>query len=160
LSDFEIGPITEEMRDWVAQFLTEQWGSVRQAMWGRVVDVSVLPGFVAVRGPERIGLVTYRVAGDACEVTTLNSVAECVGVGTALLEAVRNVAADAGCRRLVLITTNDNMRALRFYQRRGWRLSAFYPNSLEAARRLKPEIPTIGQDGIPLRDELELELPL
>jgi GNAT superfamily N-acetyltransferase len=160
MSAFHIQPITEDDRDWVAPFLTAQWGSVRQAMWGRVIDISVLPGFVAVRGPERVGLVTYQIAGDACEVTSLNSATEGIGVGTALLDAVREVAEAAGCRRLALITTNDNMHALRFYQRRGWTLAALYPNSLEAARRRKPEIPEIGLNGIPLRDEIELELIL
>jgi GNAT superfamily N-acetyltransferase len=160
LSAFQIQPLTEDDRDWLAPFLTAQWGSVRQAIWGRVIDVSVLPGFVAVRGPERVGLITYRIEKEECEVTTLNSTAEGIGVGTALLESVREVAEAAGCRRLALITTNDNLHALRFYQRRGWTLAALYPNSLAAARRLKPEIPEVGRNGIPLRDEIELELRL
>ncbi len=77
-----------------------------------------------------------------------------------LIEAVKQAAVSAGCRRLWLITTNDNLHALRFYQKRGFRLVAVYPNALEESRRLKPEIPLVGLDGIPLRDELELELAL
>jgi Acetyltransferase (GNAT) family len=67
---------------------------------------------------------------------------------------------EAGCRRVWLITTNDNLRALRFYQRRGFRLVAVHPDALARSRELKPSIPEIGLDGIPLRDELELELLL
>jgi hypothetical protein len=59
-----------------------------------------------------------------------------------------------------LITTNDNTHALRFYQRRGLQLAALHRNAIEESRRLKPEIPQHGADGIPLRDELELELVL
>ena len=70
-------------------------------------------------------------------------------------------AARAGqCTRLWLITTNDNLRALRFYQRRGFRLAALHRDALETSRRLKPSISEIGFHGIPLRDELELERSL
>ena len=75
-----------------------------------------------------------------------------------MLDAVREIAGDAGCRRLWLITTNDNLPALGFYQKRGWRLVALHRDALDESRRLKPEIPLLGIDGIPLRDEIELEL--
>jgi len=86
--------------------------------------------------------------------------AQAVGSGTALMEAVAAAARDAGCRRVWLITTNDNLRALRFYQRRGFRLAALHRDALDRSRELKPSIPDVGLDGIPLRDELELELTL
>jgi hypothetical protein len=59
---------------------------------------------------------------------------------------------------LWLVTTNDNTHALRFYHRLGFRLAALHPGAVEAARRLKPEIPLLGLDEIPIRDELELEI--
>jgi DNA-3-methyladenine glycosylase I len=90
---------------------------------------------------------------------TLNSLREGIGIGTALLDAVREAARKSGCRRTWLITTNDNLHALRFYQKRGWRLTALHRNALDESRRLKPVIPEIGIDGIPLRDEIELEPP-
>jgi hypothetical protein len=59
-----------------------------------------------------------------------------------------------------LTTTNDNLDALRFYQRRGFRISAVRPRAVERARAtLKPEIPEVGAYGIPVRDEIDLELP-
>jgi ribosomal protein S18 acetylase RimI-like enzyme len=81
-------------------------------------------------------------------------------VGSALIEAATQAARRVGCRRLWLITTNDNTHALRFYQKRGFVIAAIHVNALEKARRLKPEIPLIGEDGIPLRDEIELEMIL
>ena len=81
------------------------------------------------------------------------------GTGTALIEAIETLARDAGCTRLWLITTNDNVDALRFYQRRGFRLAKLHAGAVDDARaRLKPGIPRVGDHGIPLRDELELEL--
>src|SRR5207253_5074073 len=118
------------------------------------------PGFGAWDGERLVGLATYRIGGGACELATLNSRVEGLGVGSALITAVREVAVSAGCARLWLITTNDNTRALRFYQKRGFRLAALYPNQLEKSRLLKPEIPLAGWDGIPLRDEIELETTL
>src|SRR4029078_13716011 len=102
----------------------------------------------------------YRIAGGAWEVVTINAFLRGAGAGTALMEAVAAAARDAGCRRVWLITNNDNMRAFRFYQRRGFRLAAPLPHAVERARELKPSIPEVGLDGIPLRDELELELTL
>ena len=76
----------------------------------------------------------------------------------ALLNEISRLARTAGCRRIWLITTNDNLPALGFYQRRGMRLIAVYPDALADARKLKPTIPMRGLAGIPLLDELELEL--
>ena len=77
-----------------------------------------------------------------------------------LIEQVKDIARSVGCKRLWLITTNDNMHAVRFYQRRGFMLVAVHRNALAVSRKLKPEIPLIGVDGIPLRDEIELAMVL
>lgn len=79
------------------------------------------------------------------------------GGNRALLAAVEEAARAAGCKRLWLITTNDNLAALRFYQRRGYALVAVHRAALDGARQLKPGIPLVGRSGVPLRDELELE---
>ena len=108
-----------------------------------------------------LGVLTYRIAGPACEVRTLFATVTRHGTGSALLDAVEAVARAAGCRRLWLITTNDNLDALRFYQRRGLRLAALHPGAVDASRAaLKPSIPEVGEYGIPIRDEIVLELAL
>ena len=129
---------------------------------GVLHDIAVQDGFIAIRegSGKRIGLVTYAIQGGDCEMTLLQSLAERVGVGAALTLAVRDAAIAAGCKRLWLITTNDNTHALRFYQRRGFTIAAIHINALERARKLKPGIPLTGADGIPLRDEIELEMRL
>ena len=97
---------------------------------------------------EKVGLVTYSIVDESCEIVTLNSTHPSSGVGTALIEAVGDIAIKSACQRLWLITTNDNMNALRFYQKRGFVLVAVHRNALELSRRLKPEISLIGYDGI------------
>jgi GNAT superfamily N-acetyltransferase len=115
-----------------------------------------LDGFIAEIASRPVGLVTVHVEDGGCEVVTLNSIEQGAGVGTALLAAAEAHARERGCKRLWLITTNDNTQALRFYQRRGMRIGGWYSNAIAEARKLKPEIPLAGYDGIPLRDEIEL----
>jgi ribosomal protein S18 acetylase RimI-like enzyme len=149
----------EADREWATGKLRELWGEGVVSR-GRLLDATVLPGFVAEGEGEPAGLLTYRIDGGDCEVVTINAFRRGAGAGTALMEAVAVAARDAGCRRVWLITTNDNLRALRFYQRRGFRLAALHRDALARSRELKPSIPEVGLDGIPLRDELELELTL
>lgn len=109
-----------------------------------------------------MGLLTHTppTPGNGCEVITLSSRAEGAGVGTALLGAAVEAARSAGCTRVFLTTTNDNLRAIGFYQKRGWRLVAVHRGAMDRAREVKPAIPLIGFNGIPMHDEIELETTL
>ena len=149
---------------WVRHELTRNWG--RPQIWsiGLMYDADALPGFIAEDSAgERIGLATYsletHVAPGECELVTLSSLVERGGVGGALIDAVARAAKEARCTRLYLTTTNDNLHALGFYQRRGWVLTKLHAGIIERARERYPGIPMIGMNGIPWRDELELELP-
>jgi ribosomal protein S18 acetylase RimI-like enzyme len=147
----------ESDRVWAEPFMRDEFGGPLQARRGDLLDVLALPGFVAERGGQPIGLVTYRLENDECELAFIAALERRAGVGSALLEAL--LQAVAGCERIWLVTTNDNLEALRFYQRRGFVLSALRPRAVDEAReQLKPQISTVGEFGIPLRDELELEL--
>ena len=152
-----IRPLVEDDRAWLRPFVVQRWGAPTVVAHGRAYAAAELPGFVALADDEPRGVVTYSIEGRACEIVTIDSVTEGIGIGTALIEAVANRAREAACRRLWLITTNDNLPMLRFAQKRGFALVAVHPNALETSRKLKPEIPRVGRDGIPLRDELELE---
>jgi ribosomal protein S18 acetylase RimI-like enzyme len=144
-------------RAWAEAYMEEEFGGALQARRGELIDVLSLPGFVAEHDGRAIGIVTYRVQDDECELAFIAAFEPHAGLGTALLEAL--LQAVSACERLWLVTTNDNLDALRFYQRRGFVLSALRPGAVDAAREhLKPRIPAVGAFGIPLRDELELEL--
>jgi GNAT superfamily N-acetyltransferase len=137
-------------------------GAALVARRGELLDATARPALVALTPDDGIaGVLTYDVAGTACEILTLHAATRWGGAGTALVESVREVAARAGCGTLWVLTTNDNVDALRFYQRRGFRLSALRPGAVDEARRtLKPQIPPVGFHGIPLRDEIELSQPV
>jgi GNAT superfamily N-acetyltransferase len=148
----------------VAAFLAER-GATHVARRNQLVDPLDHPALLAEdqQDGRLLGVLTYVVDRDRaqCEVLTLHAVRQWRGVGTALLQLVERLAAEQGCGRLWLITTNDNVDALRFYQRRGFRLAALHRGAVDDSRaRLKPEIPTVGDYGIALRDELELDKQL
>jgi GNAT superfamily N-acetyltransferase len=147
----------ESDRAEVEAFLADRY-SRHVARLGRLEHALDHPALVAERDGTLAGVLTYVLEGDGCEILTLHAAERFGGAGTALIAAVERLAADAGCARLWLITTNDNVDALRFYQRRGFRLAALHRGAVDDSRaRLKPEIPRIGEHGIELRDELELE---
>ncbi len=157
-----IRPIQSADRPWLETFMVEHWGAAAQVVRGAIFYPHTLPGFVAEADGAVLGVATYRVLtdGDTGELATLNSVRSGIGVGRALVEAVVDAAKREGCSRLIVVTTNDNMNALRFYQKRGFVLSQLRANALAQSRKLKPQIPEIGLDGIPLRDEIELTMDL
>ena len=153
-----VRPLCDADLRWAERLLDAELGGRHQARRGELVDVLALPGLVAERDGVRVGLLTYRRAHGGAELEAIVTGERHAGVGTALVEAVRRELAGQG--RLWLVTTNDNLDALRFYQRRGFALVALRPGAVARGRALKSSIPAVGAFGIPLRDELELELPL
>jgi GNAT superfamily N-acetyltransferase len=141
----------------VAAFLRANHAE-RVARLGQLLRPLDHPAVIAQDGERLAGVLTYVLGDRECEILTLHTAAQWRGVGTALIEAAERIARDAGCARLWVLTTNDNVDALRFYQRRGFRLVALNAGAVDRSRtRLKPEIPELGAYGIAIRDELVLE---
>jgi GNAT superfamily N-acetyltransferase len=161
--DAYVRPVWIEDRDWLADTMRQRWDGLVVSC-GEVLEPGRLPALVAVdRGGLRLGAMTFRPrpsGGVDTEVVTVDALESGRGVGSLLLDAAATLARRAGWQRLWLVTTNDNTAALRFYQRAGWDLVAFHRNALARSRVLKPSIPLMGFHSIPIRHELELELPL
>ncbi len=158
MKEIEIRPLNENDCEWLRQFMVDAWGSEKVVSRGVIHEAYMLPGFVAFKDGELAGIVTYNIIGDQCEIVTLDSIKENIGVGQANIRAVKKMAATSGCNRLWLITTNDNIHAIRYYQKRGFTIAAIHRNSIEESRKLKPQIPLTGNEGIPIRDEIEFEM--
>jgi GNAT superfamily N-acetyltransferase len=142
-------------------FVDRMWHADFVVAHGEQIRPVDLPGFVALVDDRIVGHAGYRVAAGSCELVAIAADPQHGGVGSALLASVVAAARDAGCSRIWLTTTNDNLDALRFYQRRGFALSALRRGVVvEARRTLKPDLPAIGSYDIPMRDELDLELDL
>jgi GNAT superfamily N-acetyltransferase len=158
--EFQIREKTPEDKGWIVPYMRENWGSEKIVTRNTIHDATEVPGFIAEQNGKPAGIVLYHIKSKDCEIVLLASFVEKIGIGSALIDSVKRVAWLQGCRRIWLITTNDNTPALRFYQRRGFSLVAVYRNAIAGSRKLKPEIPLAGVDGIPIRDEIELELLL
>ncbi|HJS92681.1 MAG TPA: GNAT family N-acetyltransferase, partial [Solirubrobacteraceae bacterium] len=98
---------------WIERLLTQAWGSTTVVSRGTAHDASRLPALLALQGDQIVGLATFRCDGSECELVTLDALGRRQGIGSALLAGVRAEAVRRGCRRLWLITTNDNLDASR-----------------------------------------------
>ena len=156
----KIRSLTAEDLPRLRQFWKENWGAEFVVAHGVIYGPDTLDGFVALEAEEWVGEVTYAFSGTDCEIVSLDSLREGQGIGTKLIEAAVDEARKRNCARVFLITTNDNLHALGFYQRRGFELVRIHRHALDETRRLKPSVPLIGMNNIPLRDEIELEMYL
>ena len=147
-------------RAWLEQQLRRSWGSATIVSGGRSRDASQLPALVCACGDELVGLATFEVRGSECELVTIEALRRGQGIGSALLDAVVVQARRRGCRRLMLVTTNDNLAALGFYQRRGMRCGRCTAERSMRRAGSSPRYSLIGESGIPIDDELELELAI
>ena len=155
-------PLADSDRQWLAALWQAEWGGDVMVTRGAVRRLGTATSLIARSGGGNVGAVTYAVdRGTArCELLSLSASVRGQGVGSALLAAAEDRARGEGCRRIWLVTSNDNLDALRFYQRRDYRLVAVHVGAIDAARRLKSSIPLVGSYGIPLHDEIELERSL
>ena len=154
-----VRPLGADDQPWKERVLQATWGNV-VARKGALVDILALEGIVALHEGRRSGLLTYAVRGDEFEVVTVQADPEGLGIGRALMDAAKALAEPLDARRLWLTTTNDNIRAISFYQQWGMDLVALYRNGVERSRKLKPSIPVSGAGGIRIRHEMEFELRL
>lgn len=152
--------IDSTSRDAVNAFITRQWFTLDIVVHGESIDLSMSDGFYSYENEEINGLITYRIKDNEMEILSLDSLLPNKGYGTELLNKAIHKARNIGCHRIMLITTNDNLNALRFYQKRGFNIVKLYRNAVDESRKLKPQIPFVGMDNIPIRHEIELELIL
>ncbi len=155
-----ISELSDDDRVWVKERTELLFGGDFVLSREEVHDPHKLAGFIAAEGNERVGLVTYHIDGSDCELVTIDSLCQFMGIGTLLLEKVEQVALKAGCTKIWAITTNDNLDAHRFFQKRGFTMTCVRLGSMAKIRLLKPNVPKVGDYGIPIRDEFEFEKPL
>jgi ribosomal protein S18 acetylase RimI-like enzyme len=153
-----VRPLGDDDRGWVRDFIRDRWGHDTVVCHGVVFRPATLPGLVLIDDAgNRAGLLTYTIEADACEIVTIDAVAEGRGYGSRLLDEVSRIAIDAGCSRLSLITTNDNERAIGFYLAHGFDVVDVREGAIEESRKLKPSIPLVDDRGVPITDEIQME---
>ena len=155
---YEIQPICESLRATIQPIIDKSWNGPYLAINGKLWDTRTMPGFAATVNNEILGYLLYEFHDDECEIMVLESIAQNIGIATALIEQVKQEAKSNGINTVIVQTSNDNIHAFRFYQRRGFAIREIRLGAYESARKLKPTIPLVGRDGIPLCDEIEFAI--
>lgn len=148
-----------KQEEWINNLLKTEWDSGVIVSRGRIFNAGKLDGFIAVENDTFTGLATINISGNELEIITLNAVPKYKGIGTQLIERIISYAKEHNCKRISIVTT-DNLDAIRFYQRRGFRLIKINRDAIKEYRKLKPTIPLTGNYKLPLLDELEFEMLL
>ncbi|WP_342539533.1 GNAT family N-acetyltransferase [Heyndrickxia sp. FSL K6-6286] len=150
----QIRKLAKEM---ITEFFSENWGSPQMVISSGIFQCDELDGFAVLDENNRIiGLITYIMDQCECEIISLDSLVENKGIGSKLIQEVENIAKKNNVSKIKLVTTNDNVHALAFYQKRGYQLAELLVDAVDLARKMKPEIPLVADNGIPIRDELVL----
>ncbi|WMJ22617.1 GNAT family N-acetyltransferase [Paludicola sp. MB14-C6] len=152
--------VNETNRAQVNELIQQQWYSTKMVIRGKIFDLTMLDGYVVYEEKKIVGLITYQRIDNECEILSLDSLKEKQGIGTRLVDSVLQKAKHERCKKVKLITTNDNLNAMRFYQKRGFDMVRIYPNAVSYARILKPSIPLLGDYEIPIKHEIEFEINL
>ena len=147
--------------EWIKEVYARTWSGDICVSRGKVQKVNDFTGgFTAEISGQKTGFITYTIIGPELEIMGILSLKEKSGIGSALVKAVIDLAKKQQIKKVCLVTTNDNLNGIGFWQKRGFKFVKVYPGSMEFVRKIKPAVPFIGENGIPLRDELELEMIL
>ena len=158
---YKIVPLSDALAKDAERLAINTWRSTTIVANRELCDLRELPCFIAITDEQEvIGYCYYRLSGNECEIMAVESIVPGIGVGSAFIDAVKNLAREKSCSRLYLQTSNDNCHAIRFYQRRGFTMSAVRWNEFDYYRTIKPEIPMTGDEGIPLMHEIEFDMAL
>jgi GNAT superfamily N-acetyltransferase len=155
---YEIHDVDEIIRTKIQPILDETWGGPYLVINGKLWDTRIMPGFAALNGDNVLGYLLYEFHNGICEIMVLESIVQNIGIASTFIEKVKQVAKESGVNKIIVQTSNDNTHAFRFYQRRGFTIRKIRVGAMNAARQLKPSIPLIGEEGIPIRDEIEFEI--
>ena len=143
--------ITEIIRGWGSEILISR---------GKIYSANNLEGIITCVDKNIAGVCLYYINSYECEIVLLDVSKQKIGIGTALIKKTLEIAKNESCKKIWLTTSNDNIDAIKFYQRRGFCIANIHVKGMQEARKIKPEIPLIGNYDIPIRDEFEFEIQL
>lgn len=152
-----IRPVQGKDSQLIAEMMEKNWGGEPLVIRGLKYYPSKLPGLMVLDDRRIVGFLFYEIQNRACEIIVFEIFDKFHGIGTQVLNQLIEIAKNKDCKKIHLMTTNDNLDALRFYQKRGFHICGIHIDSVKNSRKIKPAIGEFGDFGIPLRDEIDLE---
>lgn len=154
----EIRPYGTEDFAWAVTLLEATGGRLRVRR-GRVVDVAVLPGLVALRHGQPAGLLTLTRHLDELELSVIAAAPfDDPLVARLLVEARRH--GGPTCRRIWAVCSNAEFEVQRALQQNGFRLCTTRPGAVDTVVRRSPTGLVTSLGGVQVRDEVEFDLLL
>lgn len=145
----------------IADFMAKRWGSPRMLVGMHTYDVTEIEAQgLYDRDGGLLAFASWKLRDRTVVLCALHALQEGNGFATRMLEEIKQLARRQGARSIRAMVTNDNMPALVFYQKNGFRLSTLYVGAVDAYRPVMPGMLTHGYLGLPIHDALELEYPL
>ncbi len=157
-SAIRVRPATAADKPFIRAELRKWWGDETVVLRGEIYHPAEYEGFIAEYDSAEAGLILLRFEGKRSEIMSLSASDESPPISSKLVAAAINRAREKGAQKMIVVTTNDNISALRFYQQLGFTIRDWRMNAVERSRAIKPKIPREGNYHIPIRDEIELEL--
>lgn len=155
--------IIREIEDKTAflALMMRHWGSHRMMIGLRVYDCAELPllGLFSAKG-EPLAVASWAMDSEIAVLCALHALSPGQGAAVQMLDAVKAAAKAKGAVKLRAMLTNDNLPAMGFYQKQGFRFSGLYVEAIDHYRSVIPTIIKTGHQDIPVRDALELEIGL
>ncbi|RQO65961.1 GNAT family N-acetyltransferase [Pedobacter sp. KBW06] len=148
--------VTGEEKETVKKLFIDNWNTDFMISNGKIHKIDHLESYLYKNEKGILGIITYCIENNEIEIVSLDSFAENKGIGTALVNTVVQKFKEGGFSRLWLITTNDNLHALKFYQRRNFTISKIHLDAVKKARNIKPSIPLYAENNISIEHEIEL----
>lgn len=145
---------------WLEELMIKEWGGLPLVIRGKKYYPTELDGIIAENENGIVGFLFYEIRNTDCEIIVFEVFDKFKGAGTILLNKLKDLAKNKKCFRIYLMTTNDNLDALRFYQKRGFHICGIHIDSVKISREIKPTIGITGDYDIPVRDEIDLEFIL
>lgn len=146
----------ERDRPGITALFERDFGYTNIVSFGEEVVLAGAPALVAWMKGELAGALAYRLRPDTLLILALatDPMWQRSGVGGHLVAESEALARGRGLGSLRVSTTNDNLPALYFYQRRGFVVTEVVPGGLLG--HIKGTA-AVGFGGIPLRDEIRME---
>ncbi len=153
-----IKPIGDVDRIWLPVWISQRWRTETLVFRGEKNIPAELPGFIALMHKMPVGVITYRVKDNVCQIISLDTVVHGKGIGIALLEKVLEVMRNQNIHQIKMLTTNDNVKRMEFLEQNGFKkVKVFEDEVVKYSRKVKPEIQPFGYENLPIRDEIEFQ---